>query len=119
MLTVAMSHPESPEPQPSQPQPQSQPQVTATQPRSGHGLLATAILIAGIGGGLLAWHPWVKPPAPEPAKDPQHITIQHVGDQTEVTDSGSRKPVYCMTNDTGALYCMVMPNHDTDIREAR
>jgi hypothetical protein len=107
-----MSHPDAPEPQPSPPQPQA----TTTKSRTGHGLLATAILLAGIGGGLLAWHPWDKP-APPPPKDPQHITIQHVGDQSDPTESGSTRPVYCMTNETGALYCMVMPSRYTGIEE--
>ncbi|SDW49676.1 hypothetical protein SAMN05421504_101747 [Amycolatopsis xylanica] len=104
-----MSHPEVPEP--------SLPQTT--QPRQGHGLLSFAILVAGLGGGLLAWHPWVTPPAPEPPKDPHHITIQHIGDQEDVTNSSASQPVYCMTNETGGLYCMVMPNHNTDIRERK
>ena len=107
-----MAHPDSPAPQPSPPQPPA----TPTRSRAGTGLLATAILLAGIGGGLLAWHPWDKP-APPPAKDPQHITIQHVGDQSDPSDSDSTRPVYCMTNETGGLYCMVMPGRYTDIRE--
>ncbi|MEV6646925.1 hypothetical protein [Amycolatopsis sp. NPDC051371] len=107
-----MSQPESPAPQPSPPQPQA----TTTKPRAGTGLLSTAILLAGIGGGLPAWHPWDKP-APEPAKDPQHITVQQIGDQDDPTDSASSRPVYCMTNETGGLYSMVMPGRYTGIRE--
>jgi hypothetical protein len=118
-----MSYPDTPAPQPSPPQsepePQSepQPQATTTKARSGYGLLATAILFAGLGGGLMAWHPWDKGPAPEPPKDPHHITIQKIGDQQEGGDSESIRPVYCMTNETGGLYCMVMPNQYTAIRE--
>ncbi|WP_370949520.1 hypothetical protein AB5J62_18795 [Amycolatopsis sp. cg5] len=119
-----MSHPEFPEPQPPAPEP-AVPQATTPQPSapkagSGHGLLSFAILVAGLGGGLLAWHPWVTPPAPEPPKDPGHIKIQQVGDQYDVTDSSStEKPVYCMTNETGALYCMVLPNRNTMIRPSK
>ncbi|HEY2060559.1 MAG TPA: hypothetical protein VGH57_19485 [Amycolatopsis sp.] len=79
------------------------------RPRSGHGLLIAAVLFAGFGGGLLAWHPWDKPPVPAPPQDPRHITIQKVGDQSDPTDSESSRPVYCMTNDTGCLSCVVMP----------
>ncbi|MEU8639899.1 hypothetical protein AB0C38_47550 [Amycolatopsis sp. NPDC048633] len=112
-----MAHPDTPEPQPSPPQPQP-PAAAATKPRGGHGLLATAILLAGIGGGLLAWHPWDKPAPPPPPKDPQHITIQKIGDQSDPTaGSGSDRPVYCMTNETGGLYCMVMPGRYTGIEE--
>ncbi|WP_260479042.1 hypothetical protein [Kibdelosporangium aridum] len=90
-----------------------------TKPRSGYGPLATAILFAGIGGGLLAWHPWDKGAVPEPPKNPQHITIQKVGEQREPGNSDATRPVYCMTNETGALYCMVMPNRYTSIQEER
>lgn len=107
-----MAHPESPAPQPSPPQPP----VATTRPRTGSGLVATAILLAGLGGGLLAWHPWDKP-VPEPPKDPRHITIQRVGDQRDPTESDSSRPVYCMTNETGGLYCMVMPSRYTLIQE--
>ncbi|HEY3470062.1 MAG TPA: hypothetical protein VGL47_33360 [Amycolatopsis sp.] len=103
-----MSHPET-----------STPQPIAAHPRRGHGLLAFAILVAGIGGGLLAWHPWDKGPAPAPPKDPQHITIQKVGEQSDPTDSGSDRPVYCLTNETGGLYCLVMPGRYTGIQEDR
>lgn len=110
-----------PAPQPSEPQaesqPEPQPQATTTKARPGYGLLATAILFAGLGGGLLAWHPWDKGPAPEPPKDPHLITIQHIGDQEEPGGSEPRRPVYCMTNETGGLYCMVMPNQYTAIRK--
>jgi hypothetical protein len=113
-----MSNPESPEPQPSPPQPQPQPQPAKS--RAGTGLLSFAILVAGIGGGLLAWHPWDKPPLPAPPKDPQHITIQHIGVQSDPTaGSDSDRPVYCLTNDTGGLYCMVMPGRYTGIEERR
>ncbi|GHE78339.1 hypothetical protein GCM10017786_04980 [Amycolatopsis deserti] len=104
-----MSHPNAPAPQ--------QPQV-ATQPRSGSGLLAAAILVAGIGGGLLAWHPWDKGPVPAP-QDPQHITIQKVGEQVEAGNSDATQPVYCLTNETGGLYCMPLPNRYTTIQEER
>jgi len=114
MLTVRLSNPESPEPQPSPPQPQP------AKSRAGTGLLSFAILVAGIGGGLLAWHPWDKPPLPAPPKDPQHITIQHIGDQSDPTaGSDSDRPVYCLTNETGGLYCMVMPGRYTGIEERR
>ncbi|HJQ47444.1 MAG TPA: hypothetical protein VJ870_14190 [Amycolatopsis sp.] len=90
-----------------------------TKPRAGSGLLATAILFAGIGGGLLAWHPWDKNmlQVQERPKDPQHITIQKVGEQSDPTESDSDRPVYCMANETGGLYCMVMPNRYTGIQE--
>ncbi|MER5269039.1 hypothetical protein ABTZ99_43800 [Actinosynnema sp. NPDC002837] len=109
-----MSHPETPVPQPSPPRPPA----TTDQSRPGHGLLATAILVAGIGGGLLAWHPWDKP-VPEPAKDPGRITIQKVGEQREAGNSDQTRPVYCLTNETGGLYCVVMPNQYTGIQEER
>jgi hypothetical protein len=48
-----MSNPDTPAPQPSFPQPQAMPD----RPRSSHGLLIAAVLFAGFGGGLLAWHP--------------------------------------------------------------
>ncbi|WP_433271148.1 hypothetical protein ACQPZF_11640 [Actinosynnema sp. CS-041913] len=82
--------------------------------------MAAAILVAGIGGGLLAWHPWDKDtvPAPPP-KDPQRITIQKIGDQSDTTGDDSTRPVYCMTNETGGLYCIVMPGRYTHIREDR
>jgi hypothetical protein len=115
-----MSTPESPAPQPSPPQPEPQPQATPAKSRAGTGLLAFAILVAGIGGGLLAWHPWDKPPLPEPPKNPQHITIQRIGDQSDPTaGSASDRPVYCMTNETGGLYCMVMPGRYTGIEERK
>ncbi|MGK3207950.1 hypothetical protein [Amycolatopsis sp. MEPSY49] len=107
-----MSDPDIPAPQPS-------PAPAPAPARRGSGLLATAILLAGLGGGLLAWHPWDKPPAPEPPKDPQRITIQHVGDQRDPTDSESSRPVYCLTNETGGLYCMVMPSRYSGIEEDR
>lgn len=110
-----MSHPETPVPQPSPPQPQA----TTKESRPGYGLLATVILVAGIGGGLLAWHPWDKHPVQEPPKDPGRITIQKVGDQTEAGNSEATRPVYCMTNETGGLYCVVMPNRYTRIEEER
>jgi hypothetical protein len=89
-----------------------------TKPRAGHGLLAAAILFAGLGGGLLAWHPWDRNIVQEPPpKDPQRITIQKVGDQSDPGDSESTRPVYCMTNETGGLYCMVMPGRYTGIQE--
>ena len=96
----------------------SEPQATTPRPRTGHGLLATAILVAGIGGGLLAWHPWDKQ-VQEPPKNPNHITVQKVGEQREAANSDATRPVYCMTNETGALYCMVMPNRYTSIQEER
>ena len=108
-----MSNPDTPSPQPSFPQPQP----TPARPRSGHGLLIAAVLFAGFGGGLLAWHPWDKPPLPAPPKDPQHITIQKVGDQSDPTDSESSRPVYCLTNDTGGLSCVVMPTRYAGIQE--
>lgn len=108
-----MSLPNAPIPQPEP----SQSQALTTKPRAGQGLLATAILFAGIGGGLLAWHPWDKETAQEPIKDPQRITIQRVGEQHDPTKSDSDRPVYCMTNETGALYCMVMPGRYTSIQE--
>ncbi|MEV4143942.1 hypothetical protein AB0J40_09760 [Amycolatopsis sp. NPDC049691] len=96
----------------------SAPRPAAAVPaRRGSGLLAAAIVVAGIGGGLLAWHPWDKPAAPAPAKDPQHITIQHVGDQSEPGQPESSRPVYCLTNDTGGLSCLVMPGRYTGIEE--
>ncbi|GAA4592274.1 hypothetical protein GCM10023194_53630 [Planotetraspora phitsanulokensis] len=107
-----MSHPDTPVPQLSPPQPQA----TTTKPRAGNGLLATAILFAGIGGGLLAWHPWDKDPVQEPPS-PQNITIQKVGEQRNAGDFDSSRPVYCMTNETGGLYCMVMPGRYTDIQQ--
>ncbi|TNC20983.1 hypothetical protein [Amycolatopsis alkalitolerans] len=110
-----MSHPDTPLPQPSPPQPQA----VTTKPRTGYGLLVTAILFAGIGGGLLAWHPWDKDRVPEPPKDPRHITIQRVGEQREAGESDSTRPVYCLTNETGGLYCMVMPGRYTTIQEER
>jgi hypothetical protein len=119
-----MSHPETPLPQPTQPEPQSQPEPqpqpreTTARSRSGNGLLATAILVAGIGGGLLAWHPWDEAPLPAP-KDPGRITIQKVGDQREATNYDETRPVYCMTNETGGLYCVVLPNRYTHIEEER
>ncbi|MEU4769390.1 hypothetical protein AB0H12_39725 [Actinosynnema sp. NPDC023794] len=109
-----MSHPETPVPQPSSPEPQPM----TEQSRPGYGLLAFAILVAGIGGGLLAWHPWDKP-VPEPPKDPERITIQRVGEQLEAGNSDETRSVYCMTNETGGLYCMVMPNRLTRIDEER
>lgn len=48
-------------------------------------------------------------------KDPRHITIQKVGDQSDPTDSGSTRPVYCMTNETGGLSCVVMPTRYSGI----
>jgi hypothetical protein len=51
--------------------------------------------------------------------DTQHIAIQQIGDQDDPTDSTSSRPVYCMTNETGGLYCMVMPGRYTGIRERR
>ncbi|GAA3797118.1 MULTISPECIES: hypothetical protein [Amycolatopsis] len=108
-----MSHPNNPAPQ----QPQ-EPRPAATESRSRHGLLATAILVAGLGGGLLAWHPWDKAPVPAPA-DPRHISIQKVGEQREAGNSDATQPVYCLTNETGSLYCMVLPNRYTTIQEER
>ncbi|NEC33831.1 hypothetical protein [Streptomyces rubrogriseus] len=110
-----MSNPSSPE-QPTSP---TAPQVMPTRARSGYGLVATAILCAGIGGGLLSWHPWDKVDIPKvPTKNPQHITIQKVGYQSDPsTDDDKRRPVYCMTNETGAMYCMVMPDRYTGIQE--
>ncbi|WP_106620389.1 hypothetical protein [Saccharothrix carnea] len=106
-----MSNPDTTEPRSLPPQPEP---TTTTTPRRGNGLLATAILFAGIGGGLLAWHPWdentVQVP---PAEDPHRITIQKVGEQTEAGESEASKPVYCLTNETGGLYCVVMPNRYT------
>ncbi len=111
-----MSNPNAPVPQPAPPQPQAN--TTRSQP--GYGLLATAILVAGIGGGMLAWHPWDQNKVQAPPKDPQHITIQHVGDQRESGGGPeSTRPVYCMTNETGGLYCIVMPNRYSGIREPR
>ncbi|WP_245547497.1 hypothetical protein [Nocardia brevicatena] len=92
--------------------------VTTRTGQARHGLLAAAIIVAGVGGGLLAWHPWDKGPAPEPPKDPHHITIQRVGEQRDPTgDSEGDRPVYCMTNETGSLYCMVMPGRYAGIQE--
>ncbi|MEU7764836.1 hypothetical protein AB0B25_06905 [Nocardia sp. NPDC049190] len=110
-----MSNPESSVPQPSLPQPQA----NSTRPLAGYLLLSTAILVAGIGGGLLAWHPWEKDTVKLPPKDPQHITVQQIGDQYEPTNSDSVRPVYCMTNETGGLYCMVMPSRYSGIRVTR
>ncbi|WP_217998114.1 hypothetical protein [Nocardia paucivorans] len=82
--------------------------------------MSVAIMVAGIGGGLLAWHPWDKGPAPEPPKDPHHITIQRVGEQRDPTGSSSEnRPVYCMTNEVGGLYCLVMPSRYAGIQEER
>ncbi len=56
---------------------------------------------------MLAWHPWDQYTVQEPPKDPQHNTIQHVGDQRESGGGPeSTRPVYCMTNETGGLYCI-------------
>jgi hypothetical protein len=60
---------------------------------------------------------WDKDTVQEPPKDPQHITIQKVGEQREPGDSDSTRPVSCMTNETGGLYCMVMPGRYTGIQE--
>ncbi|MFI1093400.1 hypothetical protein [Streptomyces sp. NPDC020917] len=109
-----MSDPSAPISQPAPPQPQ----VTTTKTRSGYGLLATSILFAGIGGGLLAWHPWDKDTAKDPVKNPQHIAIQKIGEEDDPTKPDAEpRPVYCMTNETGALYCMLMPNQYTSIQE--
>ncbi|TQM33480.1 hypothetical protein [Nocardia bhagyanarayanae] len=102
-------------------QPTTQSQAIAPSARSSHGLLATAIVVAGLGGGMLAWHPWDENTVQEPPpKDPQRITIQHVGDQREAGGGpDSTRPVYCLTNETGGLYCIVMPNRYTIIDKPR
>jgi hypothetical protein len=53
-----MSSPVAPTPQQSFPQPHA----VTTRSRAGYGLLIAAVLFAGFGGGLLAWHPWDKGP---------------------------------------------------------
>ncbi len=105
-----MADPDFVAPQVSSPSPETGP----ARPR-GHGLLAAAIVVAGLGGGLLAWHPWDENTVQQPTKDPHRITVQKVGEQRESGNSDATRPVYCLTNETGGLYCLVMPDRYTII----
>ncbi|MGY0497417.1 hypothetical protein ACWZHB_02830 [Nocardia sp. FBN12] len=99
---------------PSQP---SQPQKT-TQRRAGNSLLAAAILVAGIGGGLLAWHPWDKgTTVTVPTKDPQQVTTQRIGTVWQPGLSGPGLPVECVTNETGGISCLILPDPYAHIRK--